>query len=218
MFRSKFSIHELFRQVIPSSCPVEFNFHCHTTISDGSLDPIALFSQASSLGIKHLSVTDHHSVNAHYIIRDWLNDRSNQNSNYPTVWTGIEISCILKKCLVHVLGYDFTLGHHSMKPYINGDAPIGQFINAQVVIDSIHNAGGLAILAHPARYRTDYRTLISAGRDLGLDGAEAWYDYEYKEQWVPSPFICEEVDLLLKSLNMYSTCGTDTHGFSLTSR
>ena len=48
----------LFQDIGAQSCPYIFNLHCHTTSSDGSLEPLQLYSQASSLGLKHLAITD----------------------------------------------------------------------------------------------------------------------------------------------------------------
>ena len=84
-----------------NSCPKYVNFHCHSTFSDGSLDPLDIFKQACDLNIKHLAITDHHSVSAFSLINESISN--NVDTKYKTkLWTGIEISCILKKCLVNL--------------------------------------------------------------------------------------------------------------------
>ncbi len=90
------------------SCPLNINLHCHTTSSDGSLEPLQLYRQASSLGLKHLAITDHHSVKAYLSIDSYL--EKNNSYIFPTVlWPGVEISCLLKGCLVHVIGLGFDI-------------------------------------------------------------------------------------------------------------
>ena len=105
-----------------------------------------------------------------------------------------------------------------MKPYTLGEASFGNNLNAANVVKAIHRAGGLAILAHPARYRLPYFELINEAIKVGFDGAEAWYDYEHKDNWEPTEFICTAIDKALKKHGLFSTCGTDTHGFDLTTR
>ena len=103
-------------------------------------------------------------------------------------------------------------------PYVSGEASIGNDLKAESVIKAIHSAGGLAILAHPARYRIEFKEIIKEANNLGIDGGEAWYDYDYGENWEPTQIICDQIDKQLKSYNLLSTCGTDTHGLNLFSR
>ena len=134
------------------------------------------------------------------------------------LWSGIEISCLLKSNLVHIIGLDIDVYSKPISIYSRGESVTGKYLQCNYVVNSIHEAGGTAILAHPARYRTNFTKLIEESVSNMVDGAEAWYDYERKETWKPSPFICDKIDLQLKSLCMLSSCGTDSHGFSLNGR
>ncbi len=200
-----------------SSCPQQINLHCHTLCSDGSLEPLQLFNQACEIGIKHLAITDHHSIEAFYIIQEWLIDNKHLPS-LPFFWSGIEISSLLKGCLVHILGIGFDPNSYFLKPYIKGDAAKGSDLQATQVIQSISKAGGLSILAHPARYRLHYKDLILEAKKLGIDGIEVWYDYDMLARWSPSEFLCESISKLTSSQDLLSTCGTDSHGLSLLGR
>ncbi len=202
----------------PESCPGTLNFHCHTLCSDGCLEPVALIEQASAQRLSHIAVTDHHSTAAYLPMVEWLNRAKDQGDVTPTLWSGIEISAILRGCLVHVLALGFIPGHRSLLPYTTGDAAVGAPLRAGEVCKAIHNAGGLAILAHPARYRLGYKDLIDAAAELGFDGGEAWYDYDMQERWSSTPVICEAIDKQLKNLGLLRTCGTDTHGIDLKGR
>ena len=202
----------------PESCPGLLNFHCHTVCSDGSLEPVALIEQASARKLSHIAVTDHHSIAAYVPMVRWLERARDQGVNTPMLWSGMEISCILRGCLVHVLALGFTPGHPSLLPYSSGDAAVGAPLRAGEVRKAIHEAGGIAILAHPGRYRLGFSELIDAAAELGFDGGEAWYDYDMQERWEPTPLICESIDKQLKNLGLLRTCGTDTHGIDLKGR
>ena len=66
-----------------------------------------------------------------------------------------------------------------LRPYNRGDAVVGEALRAEIPsCKAIHAAGGLAVLAHPARYRLGHDLLIEEAARLGFDGGEAWYDYD----------------------------------------
>ena len=201
-----------------SCCPGRLNFHCHTTCSDGSLQPEWLADQAVDLGLEHLAVTDHHSAAAFEPLQRRLAQHRERGWTVPTLWSGVEISCLLEGCLVHVLGLGFEPGHAALAPYLEGSAVVGPGLRAEAVGRAIHAAGGLALLAHPARYRLPYQLLIAAAAELGFDGAEAYYDYEQGESWRPSPLVCEAIAAQLNRLGLLTSCGTDTHGLGLRGR
>lgn len=211
-------LRSVLESVGPQSCPGELNFHCHTICSDGSLQPAELIRQASRNGLRHLAVTDHHSSAAYQPMLSWLRGEQELGHSVPTLWTGMEISCILRGCLVHMLALGFELDHPALAAYNRGDAVVGEALRADSVVKAIHEAGGLAVLAHPARYRLGFRELIDAASDLGIDGGEAWYDYDMQPSWQWTPMVCEQIDAQLKNLGLLRTCGTDSHGVDLKGR
>lgn len=206
------------RQVEPGSCPSRFNFHCHTHCSDGSLAPLELADQALELGLEHLAVTDHHSLRAYRPIAEHFARLAQEGEATPTLWRGVEISCLLQGCLVHVLALGFGAEHPSLDPYLLGTSVVGPALRAEAVLEAIHAADGLAVLAHPARYRLPFARLIEAAAALGFDGAEAWYDYDLQERWQPTPLVCEAIAGDLQARGLLLSCGTDTHGLSLQGR
>lgn len=69
-------------------------------------------------------------------------------------------------------------------------------------IGAVRRAGGLAVLAHPVWYR-DPAELLRRGRDLGLDGVEAYHpDNEGRE---------EELLGQARALGLHVTAGSDFH-------
>ncbi len=200
------------------SCPNSINLHCHTTCSDGSLSPTQLIDQATKNGLQHISVTDHHSLDAYPSIINWLSVKRMNGISTPKLWTGIEISCLINRCLVHVLGFDFDISHPALSIYTKGESAVGASLSGEHVIKSIHEAGGIAILAHPGRYRVNFKDIIDKAVLLGIDGGEAWYDYDFNPIWSATPYICDKIYAHLDSKNLLTTCGTDTHGYSLLGR
>ncbi|MFM1811171.1 MAG: hypothetical protein RLZZ336_109 [Cyanobacteriota bacterium] len=206
------------RDVSPSCCPTRLNFHCHTVCSDGSLTPEDLARQAVAIGLEHLAVTDHHSTAAHRPIAAWLEEAAAAGQTVPRLWRGVEISALLDGCLVHVLALGFAEHHPSLEPYLQGNSQIGAALRAETVLEAIHAAEGLALLAHPARYRLPFKRLIAAAAALGFDGAEAWYDYTMGPRWQPTDLVCDAIAGDLVDRGLLMSCGTDTHGLDLCGR
>ena len=208
---------ELTSNINKGSCPYYINFHCHTTFSDGSMNPEDLLDEAYRQKIKFLAITDHHTLNAHkYIIKNkLLNKYPSQSIN---LISGIEINCLLKGCLVHILGLGIDLNSNYLEPYTQGESAIGNYLQANSVSKAIKDAGGLSFLAHPARYRLPFNILIPEAQNKGIDGIEVWYDYSLNTKWEPSLFICDEINKITDKLGMLKSCGTDSHGYSLLGR
>ena len=209
---------KIIKSITKESCPNFINFHMHSTYSDGSLTAKEIYNQAIELNIDHYAITDHHSVDA-YIELSKLGDATlNYKLSFPKLWTGIEITCLLKGCLVHVLGLGFNHKSKYLLPYVDHKSAIGNELLASTVVDSIHKANGIAVLAHPARYKLPFDLLIKEASKLNFDGVETWYNYERAHNWIPSEFVCDKIFDCANSYSLLSTCGTDSHGLSLLRR
>jgi predicted metal-dependent phosphoesterase TrpH len=204
--------------VTPACCPTRLNFHCHTTHSDGSLRPEQLAEQAIAIGLEHLAVTDHHAIAGSERVAAALAQARQSGQAVPTLWRGVEISCLLEGCLVHVLALGFEPAHPALAPYLRGEAAVGAPLRSQAVVAAIRAAGGLALLAHPARYRLPHPRLLAAAAAEGFDGAEAWYDYGMQGVWEPTPLVCDAIAADLQQRGLLQSCGTDTHGLELQGR
>ena len=126
------------------------NFHCHTTESDGRLDPESAAGFYESAGYDVLAITDHRTVT--------LLPSNDKLLLIP----GIEIDYVLPGQWVHILG-------------IGMDASAGgkwnRFGIPQEGIDLIRKLGGLAVLAHPA---WSLNTPVFMRSLTGLSGVEIW--------------------------------------------
>ncbi|MEM9945915.1 MAG: PHP domain-containing protein [Cyanobacteria bacterium P01_D01_bin.36] len=207
----------------------------HTHCSDGKLSPAELMSQAVEIGLLGMAITDHHNINGYRQAKQWMEDWRWQNPSswssrrksgssrtkkktLPKLWTGVEITSSLADTDVHILGYAFRPGAEEIQRYLKGASPRGEDRKASHVINAIHAAGGIAVLAHPVRYRTDEDILIRAAAQLGIDGVETYYAYDNPKVWRPSPVKTERVQALATEHCLLSSCGTDTHGKVLTRR
>jgi predicted metal-dependent phosphoesterase TrpH len=211
---------QVFQSIDAQSCPRSFNFHMHTVYSDGRLQPNILMEQAIAIGLKGLAITDHHCVNGYKNAKNWLEDWqwNHSDANAPYLWSGVEINANLLNIDVHILGYAFDPEEKSIKPYIQQEATIGKQYQAANVIAAIHEAGGLAVLAHPARYKRSLFDLIPAAAAVGIDGVETFYAYNNPKPWKPSFPESNQVQKLAQEYGLFNTCGTDTHGLSLLQR
>lgn len=207
---------QVFETINADSCPNFYNFHLHTIYSDGQLKPERLMEQVIAIGLKGLAITDHHNVGGYQIAKSWLeNWKSIHPDNErlaPTLWSGVEINANLINIEVHILGYGFDPEYPSLQPYLKGKTTKGLDYQAINVISAIQQAGGLAVLAHPCRYRRSATDLIEAAAKLGIDGVETYYGYSHAKPWHPSPKQTEQVKKLGATYGLLNTCGTDTHG------
>lgn len=213
----------IFKALDAESCPRRYNFHLHTTYSDGQLTPEQVMEQAVTLGLRGLAITDHHSASGYQVAQHWLEDwklqHPDQEDQVPQLWTGVEINAGLLDVEVHILGYGFDPSHPRIQPYLQRQILRGSdHYQAKQVIRAIQGAGGLAVLAHPARYRRPASLLIPAAAAFGVDGVETYYAYTNPKPWQPSLQQTAEVKQLAQQYYLLSTCGTDTHGLSILER
>lgn len=194
------------------SCPYHYNFHLHTTRSDGQLEPEQIMQQALDHGLKGLAITDHHCQDAYKDALHWL-ERHQIEHDRLTLWPGIEISAELMGIEVHILGYDFDVDADCLTPYSQGHSVKGSDLYPAITaIAHIHQAGGLAVLAHPERYRTPSEQLIPAAVECAIDGIEVFYNYRRTDPWQATPKKLPELQAMAEKYNLFATCGTDTHG------
>lgn len=214
------ALRQVWENIQPDSCPHSYNFHMHTIYSDGQLEPIDLIKQAIAIGLKGLAITDHHTIGGYQIAQNWLEhfQQESPSTSVPQLWTGIEITADLLGAEVHILGYAFDPQHPGLQSYLQGKAPQQSEAQAAAVIVALHQAGGMAVLAHPERYRRSAAELIPVAAHLGIDGVETYYCYNNPEPWQSSPAQTKRVKQLSATYNLLNTCGTDTHGLNLLRR
>ncbi|MEE3717425.1 PHP domain-containing protein [Tumidithrix elongata RA019] len=215
-------LRQIFASVDLYSCPNSLNFHLHTVHSDGKMQPEDLVEQAIALQLSHLAITDHHSIAGYHVAQRFLKNHAEVNEHsgaaLPQLWTGVEVNASLLFTEVHILGYNFDPNHAVMQPYLQSHTTAGIDYQAINVIHALHRAGGLAVLAHPARYRRTPEELIPAAAALGIDAVETFYGYDNNDPWRPSPKQTEQIYALVEHHGLLHTCGTDSHGYKISRR
>ena len=109
--------------------PGRADLHIHTVASDGTADVVAVLDHVARVGeLDVIAITDHERIDAAVAGRAIAND---QGLPFEVV-VGEEVT---------------TLGGHLLALYI--ERPIRPYRSLRTTIADIHDAGGLAIPAHP---------------------------------------------------------------------
>ena len=254
-------------QKIEHPTKMNIDFHCHTTASDGSLDPTALIDLALEREIDMLSVTDHDTMDAYQT----FGPAARQLQLIP----GIELSSQWSRRGVHIVGLNidshsdaigeaieqqskarqgraeiiaqrlarlgFADSLEGAQSFSNGPqvgrphfaqhlVAIGAVTNIQQafkrylgagkvgdvkdqwpeidrVINWIRDAGGVAVLAHPTKYkltRTRLVELIAAFKAAGGEAMEVISGAQ-----VPS--VTRDMARLCRDSQLEASAGSDVH-------
>jgi predicted metal-dependent phosphoesterase TrpH len=92
------------------------DFHLHTLVSDGELDPVAVVARAASHGVRALSITDHDTLGA-YGWRGGAVFEAARRLGVDLV-VGVELDVALSGREVHVLGLGLSRGGSSLHAHL----------------------------------------------------------------------------------------------------
>lgn len=200
---------ELFKTFKEKDFFKNVNLHIHSTFSDGRVEFDKLIEEANEAGLKYFSITDHNTFEGH----------KNLKEKPSNLITGVEFDCFYDLNLPHILGYGIDINNEELNklaaPFYKGkmELPV-RILNSRhpkKVIEAIHKAGGIAVLAHPCCY-----WCISLDRfvkklvDYGLDGIEVYYPYDRITRVVK--FHSRKTVLkIADKYNLIKTGGTDEH-------
>jgi predicted metal-dependent phosphoesterase TrpH len=164
---------------------------------------------AKKQGYKLISITDHNTVEAHKILNDEI------------LVTGVEFDCWFGYVFIHLIAYGIDINHPSLQPFLakNKVETEGVLIrlfskrNVKKLIHAIHEAGGIAVLAHPACYwAISLNNLIKKLIEVGLDGIEVYYPYPRFRKIVKFHSSSDVKKIADKYPQLIQTGGTDFHG------
>lgn len=187
------------------------NLHIHSTFSDGEVQPEKLIEQAKARGLKYIAISDHNTLNA-YLQTDILKE--------DIIIPAIEFDCWFGTVFLHMLGYGVDVNNKELqalcaktKRGTEADwVRIFSFKHPKKVIKAIHNAGGIAVLAHPACcFTLSLDRLVKNLVKLGLDGIESYYPYA-RHRKIVKFHKAESAGKLGDKYNLIKTGGTDEHG------
>lgn len=184
------------------------NLHIHTNLSDGLGDYSQIVKSAKEKNYKLIAITDHNTVEAHKHIQDEI------------LLTGVEFDCWFGYVFIHLLAYGIDINNSELKEFLAKDKRDTEKViprlfarrNVKKLINAIHNAGGVAILAHPACcWALDLEKLITDLMDIGLDGVEVYYPYPHFRSIVKFHTSKDVLKVAEKYPQLIKTGGTDFH-------
>lgn len=165
--------------------------HIHSTFSDGE-EPLARVAQTlREAGMNFVAVSDHAEVFSDQRMEEYATLCDSLSSASFLVIPGLEFA--LKGGSIHILGYGIRTRVRA--------------VSMDQLVDGIHAAGGIAVLAHPPAGSIN---LIGAIRGK-LDGIEVW-NSRYDGVLAPR---AESFQLLrrirMSNLKAAAYCGIDLH-------
>lgn len=204
---------ELIKSFTKEDYKTSVNLHVHSTFSDGGVNVIDLVAQAKEKGLKHIAITDHNTLNA-YLQTDILKEE--------IVIPAIEFDCWYGTVFMHMLGYGVDVNNKELqslcaKTKRGTEADWVRIFSfdkhPKKLINAIHNASGIAVLAHPACCftLTGLDRLVKNLVKLGLDGIEVYYPYPRHRKIVKFHTVAA-VEKIADKYNLIKTGGTDEHG------
>lgn len=141
------------------------DLHCHSTVSDGTLEPEVLAARAKANGVELWSLTDHDEVSGQHRAR-----AAARALGLPYL-TGTEISVTFADVTVHIVGLGFDPDHPALVQGLHrtrgGRGERAQEMSAQLEKVGIHGAyeGALKYVGNPELIsRTHFaRFLVETG-------------------------------------------------------
>jgi len=188
--------------------PEKVNLHIHIKFSDGEGNAEQILASAKEKGYKLISITDHNTIEAHKNLKDSI------------LLSGVEFDCWFGYVYIHLLAYGIDINHPEIQPFLAKNKQDTEDVlprlfakrNVKGLIKAIHQAGGIAVLAHPACYwALSLEKLIKDLLKIGLDGIEVYYPYPRFRSIVK--FHSEKTVLRIaeKYPQLIKTGGTDFH-------
>lgn len=202
---------DLIKSFTKEDYETDVNLHIHSTFSDGRADAEELVRQAKQKGLKYIAISDHNTLNA-YLKTDILKE--------DIIIPAIEFDCWFGTVFLHMLGYGVDVNNKELqslcaktKRGTEADwVRIFSFKHPKRVIKAIHNAGGIAVLAHPACcFTPSLDRLVKNLKKLGLDGIEVYYPYA-RHRKIVKFHKSKIVNKLGDKYDLIKTGGTDEHG------
>lgn len=187
------------------------NLHIHSTYSDGLAEFLDIEKQANTKGYKYIAISDHNTVKGHI---------DNPNTD---VIPAVEFDVWYKYIFLHLLAYGIDVKNESLYQFFAKDKrgtemDIIRFFakrDIKKLIKAIHEAGGIAVLAHPACcWALNMEKFIQELSSLGLDGIEVYYPYPRWRKYIKfsNP---ENIEKIANKYGLIKTGGTDCHSREL---
>lgn len=188
------------------------NLHIHSTYSDGRGEFCDLIKQAKEKGYKKIAICDHNSVNGY--LKHGIDD---------IVIPAVEFDVWCGYVFMHLLGYGIDVNNKELQAFCAKSKRetewdiirIFSTRNIKKLIEAIHNAGGIAVLAHPACcWALSHDRFVKKLVSYGLDGLEVYYPYK-RHRGIIKFATSQKMEKIADKYNLIKTGGTDLHDYSL---
>ena len=187
------------------------NLHIHTTFSDGKADAFDIIRQAKEKGYQKIAICDHNTLEAHKQICDDI------------LMPGIEFDVWCGYVFMHLLAYGIDVNNEKLQAFCAKNKRETELDIVRIfakrdikkLIKAIHDAGGIAVLAHPACcWAISLDKFVKKLISYGLDGIEVYYPYR-RHRGIIKFHTAETVEKIANKYNLIKTGGTDLHGLEL---
>lgn len=199
------------RELIKSFDPIEYfdyvNLHIHSKFSDGKAEFEDIIQQAKELGYKKIAICDHNTVEGHKLYQD------------EVLIPAVEFDCWCGYVFLHLLAYGIDVNNPVLDEFMaksksETEADIVRIFakrDIKRLINAIHEAGGIAVLAHPACcWALSLDKFVGKLVSYGLDGIEVHYPYRRHRAIIRFASLRQIKDIAEK-YNLIITGGTDCH-------
>lgn len=199
------------RELIKSFDPIEYfdyvNLHIHSKFSDGKAEFEDIIQQAKELGYKKIAICDHNTVEGHKLYQD------------DVLIPAVEFDCWCGYVFLHLLAYGIDVNNPVLDEFMaksksETEADIVRIFakrDIKRLINAIHEAGGIAVLAHPACcWALNLDKFVGKLVSYGLDGIEVHYPYRRHRAIIRFASLRQIKDIAEK-YNLIVTGGTDCH-------
>lgn len=167
---------------------IKVDMHCHSSFSDGETSPEDLAEKLFKSGVQYAALTDHDSLAG-------LEPFKQSMLKYGLGFiTGIELTTIHETHIIHLLAYGFDPNNKELGARLDEVKMINDpaataipstHISTKDAIKVVHDAGGLALLAHPLKTEGNFEKLskiVNELQEFGLDGIEGIYAADSNEE------------------------------------
>lgn len=199
------------RELIKSFDPIEYfdyvNLHIHSKFSDGKAEFEDIIQQAKELGYKKIAICDHNTVEGHKLYQD------------EVLIPAVEFDCWCGYVFLHLLAYGIDVNNPVLDEFMaksksETEADIVRIFakrDIKRLINAIHEAGGIAVLAHPACcWALSLDKFVGKLVSYGLDGIEVHYPYRRHRAIIRFASLRQIKDIAEK-YKLIITGGTDCH-------
>ena len=185
----------------------KINLHIHTIFSDGEASPEDIVKQAKAKNYKKIAICDHNTIEAHKIIKDEI------------LIPAVEFDVWCGYVFMHLLAYNIDINNKELIPFYAKSKKETELDIVRIfakrdikkLIKAIHNAGGIAVLAHPACcWAISLERFVKKLVSYGLDGIEVYYPYE-RHRGIIKFHKAETVKKIAEKFKLIKTGGTDLH-------